>query len=40
MSTTNRLPKFWAACLLILALTGCGVNEIPTREERAEAAWG
>ena len=40
MSTTNRLPKFWAACLLILTLTGCGVNEIPTREEHAKAAWG
>ena len=40
MSTTNRLGKFWAACLLILTLTGCGVNEIPTREEQAKAAWG
>ena len=29
-----------AACLLVLGLAGCGVNEIPSREERAKAAWG
>ena len=40
MRTTNQLRQFWAACLLILTLTGCGVNEIPTREEHAKAAWG
>jgi LemA protein len=24
----------------VLGLAGCGVNEIPTREERAKATWG
>ncbi len=27
-------------CFLAVALTGCGVNQIPTLEERAKAAWG
>ncbi len=36
----DRLRGLVAACLLALALNGCGVNEIPTLEERAKAAWG
>jgi LemA protein len=29
-----------AAALLGLALAGCGVNNVPTLEERAKASWG
>ena len=36
----SRLSRLLAACLVLLGLAGCGVNEIPTREERAKAAWG
>ncbi len=32
------LPIF--ALVSLLALTGCGVNAIPTHEESAKAAWG
>ncbi|TCT02492.1 LemA family protein [Aquabacter spiritensis] len=34
-------PRIRLACLLLLALvlSGCGVNTIPTEEERAKAAW-
>ncbi|HEX6015029.1 MAG TPA: LemA family protein [Geminicoccaceae bacterium] len=39
-SAINRLRGFLAAGLLALGLAGCGVNEIPTLEERAKAAWG
>ena len=37
-STIDRLRTLLAACLLSLGLAGCGVNEIPTLEERAKAA--
>ena len=40
LSMTTRLRTFCAACLLAFNLTGCGVNEIPTQEEHAKAAWG
>lgn len=40
LSMTSRLRTFCAACLLAVSLAGCGVNEIPTQEERAKAAWG
>ncbi|MFO1049615.1 MAG: LemA family protein [Geminicoccaceae bacterium] len=36
----TRPSRLLAACLVLLGLAGCGVNEIPTREERAKAAWG
>ena len=39
-SAIDRLRRLLAACLLALGLTGCGVNEIPTLEEQAKAAWG
>ena len=35
-----QLGRWLAAFLLVLGLAGCGVNEIPSREERAKAAWG
>ena len=35
-----RSGRLLTACLLVLGLAGCGVNEIPSREERAKAAWG
>jgi LemA protein len=35
-----RLVRFFAACLVLLGLAGCGVNDIPTRDERAKATWG
>ena len=38
------LKRAWLAPILVLALTpamaGCGYNAIPTKEERARAAWG
>jgi LemA protein len=34
-----RLPKVWLALLLPLALAGCGINTIPTKEEAAKTAW-
>jgi LemA protein len=37
---TARSGRWLAAFLLALGLAGCGVNEIPSREERAKAAWG
>lgn len=34
------VKRLAAACLLVLGLSACGVNQIPTLEERAKAAWG
>ena len=39
-SAINRLRGLLAACLVTLGLAGCGVNQIPTLEEQAKAAWG
>lgn len=38
--TIRRLPSLAALLLVVLALSGCGVNNIPTLEEQAKAAWG
>ena len=39
-STSFTLPRFAAlASLLLLLLSGCGVNEIPSLEEQAKAKW-
>jgi LemA protein len=35
----RRLAAFGLALILPLALAGCGVNTIPTKEEKAKAAW-
>jgi LemA protein len=34
------LRRLLAVCLLAAGLAACGVNEIPTLQERARAAWG
>jgi LemA protein len=39
-SAIDRLRGLLAACLVTLGLAGCGVNQIPSLEERAKAAWG
>jgi len=36
---TRRLPRFALLLLLPLALAACGVNTIPTQEEKAKAQW-
>jgi LemA protein len=35
----NRLAAALAVAVLSLQLAGCGINTIPTEEERARAAW-
>src|SRR3984957_7887188 len=40
MNISNRLPKILAAFGLVLALAGCGVNNIPTKDQAVKAAWG
>ena len=40
MNISNRLPKLLAAFGLVLALAGCGVNAIPTKDQAVKAAWG
>ena len=39
MSWTARLKTLAVALVLPLALAGCGINTIPTREEYAKAKW-
>ena len=39
MSWTARLKTLAIALVLPLALAGCGINTIPTREEYAKARW-
>ena len=33
------MPRLLAALLLALGLSACGVNDIPTLQEHAKAAW-
>jgi LemA protein len=40
LSRMRSLRGLAFACFLAIALAGCGVNQIPTLEERAKAAWG
>ena len=35
----NRTARIAVPLVLTLALAGCGVNTIPTKEEAAKAAW-
>ena len=40
MAISKAFPKFLAALGLTLALAGCGVNAIPTKDETVKARWG
>jgi len=40
MKIARVLPKFLAVLGLSLALAGCGVNAIPTKDEAVKARWG
>lgn len=34
-----KFGKLFSAFVLVLSLSGCGINDIPTYEEQAKAAW-
>ena len=38
-SRLNRFAPFVALTIVFVMLAGCGVNAIPTKQERARAAW-
>src|SRR6201992_1264341 len=40
MTISRTLPMLLAALRLLLALAGCGVNNIPTKDQAVKAAWG
>ena len=40
MKMSGILPKFLVVLGLSLALAGCGVNAIPTKDEAVKARWG
>lgn len=35
-----RVPRPVAALMLLLTLSGCGINNIPTYDEQVKSAWG
>ena len=35
----SRVGSFFTALVLVLALSSCGYNNIPTLEEQAKAKW-
>lgn len=37
--TPRRLTSLFAAAILSLSVAGCGINTIPTLEEKAKASW-
>jgi LemA protein len=39
MPSLNRLAHFLSLSTLLLLLTGCGINNIPTYDEAAKATW-
>src|SRR5258708_33861621 len=39
MTIWKQLPKLAAAFGLVLALAGCGVNTIPTKDQAVKARW-
>src|SRR5260221_4878631 len=39
MTIWKQLPKLVAAFGLVLALAGCGVNTIPTKDQAVKARW-
>ena len=40
MTISRTFPKLLAALGIALALAGCGVNSIPTKDETVKARWG
>src|ERR1700729_2902763 len=40
MSFLKSLPKFAAALGVALVLAGCGINNIPTKDQAVKASWG
>jgi hypothetical protein len=40
MTLMRRIGAALAAVVLPLALAGCGINDIPTKQETAKAKWG
>ncbi len=43
LALAGQLPRIWSRALIIavagILLAGCGINTIPTLQERAKAAW-
>ena len=39
LATYPRVRALTALCMLALFLTGCGINNIPTYDEKVKAAW-
>jgi LemA protein len=43
LALAGQLPRIWSRALLVavagILLAGCGINTIPTLQERAKAAW-
>jgi LemA protein len=39
MPSLNRLVNFLSLATVLVLLTGCGINNIPTYDEAAKAAW-
>jgi LemA protein len=40
MRISRLIPKFLAVFGVALVLTGCGINNIPTKDQAVKAAWG
>jgi LemA protein len=40
MTISRTLPRLLAVFGLALALAGCGINNIPTKDQAVKAAWG
>jgi LemA protein len=40
MNITRSLPRLLAVFGLALTLAGCGINNIPTKDQAVKAAWG
>ena len=39
MTILKQIPKLVAALGLVFALAGCGVNDIPTKDQAVKARW-
>lgn len=40
MPVLNRVVNLFGLSALLMLLTGCGINNVPTYDEAAKAAWG